>query len=206
MRRREFISIARRRGGCLAGSPRAPSRASRRGASLCSRAAPRPDDRDAQANDRGVPGKCCSNWAGPTERDVRIEYALGPRAMPPTFARMRGRIGRSRSGRHPEPLAPRAMAPLLHATRTAPIVFVNVPDPVGAGLVDSLARPGGNATGFIRVRIQHLSGKWLELLKQTRAGRDPRGGPSRPRNNLRHRPIRRDPVRGAVGREWRCAR
>src|SRR5262245_39924525 len=41
-----------------------------------------------------------------------------------------------------------AAAPLLQATRTVPIVFVIVPDPVGAGLVDSLARPGGNATGF----------------------------------------------------------
>src|SRR6476660_4202554 len=41
------------------------------------------------------------------------------------------------------------MAPLLRATRTVPIVFVQVTDPVGAGFVDSLARPGGNATGFI---------------------------------------------------------
>jgi len=41
-----------------------------------------------------------------------------------------------------------AAAPLLHATRTVPIVFVIVPDPVGAGLVDSLARPGGNLTGL----------------------------------------------------------
>jgi len=57
------------------------------------------------------------------------------------------------------------MAPLLQATRTVPIVFVNVADPVGAGFVDSLARPGGNATGFIQFEYS-LSGKWLELLKQ----------------------------------------
>jgi putative ABC transport system substrate-binding protein len=57
------------------------------------------------------------------------------------------------------------MAPLLQATRTVPIVFVNVADPVGAGFVDSLARPSGNATGFIQFEYS-LSGKWLELLKQ----------------------------------------
>jgi ABC-type uncharacterized transport system substrate-binding protein len=57
------------------------------------------------------------------------------------------------------------VAPLLQATRTVPIVFVIVPDPVGAGFVDSLARPGGNATGFIAFEYG-LSAKWLELLKQ----------------------------------------
>jgi putative tryptophan/tyrosine transport system substrate-binding protein len=54
---------------------------------------------------------------------------------------------------------------LLQATRTVPIVFVAVADPVGAGFVKSLARPGGNATGFIQFEYT-LSGKWLELLKQ----------------------------------------
>ena len=55
--------------------------------------------------------------------------------------------------------------PLLQATRTVPIVFVIVPDPVAAGFVDSLARPGGNATGFINFEYS-ISPKWLELLKQ----------------------------------------
>jgi putative ABC transport system substrate-binding protein len=54
---------------------------------------------------------------------------------------------------------------VLQATRTLPIVFVTVPDPVGAGFVDSLARPGGNATGFTAFEFG-LSGKWLELLKE----------------------------------------
>src|SRR5262245_29929830 len=57
------------------------------------------------------------------------------------------------------------IAPLLKATRTVPIVFTNVVDPVGAGFVDSLARPGGNVTGFVSFEYG-LSAKWLELLKE----------------------------------------
>jgi putative ABC transport system substrate-binding protein len=57
------------------------------------------------------------------------------------------------------------VAPLLQATRTVPIVFVVVIDPVGAGFVASLARPGGNATGFT-IYEYGMSGKWLELLKE----------------------------------------
>jgi putative ABC transport system substrate-binding protein len=57
------------------------------------------------------------------------------------------------------------VATLLQATRTVPIVFAAAVDPVGAGLVDSLARPGGNATGFLLFEYS-ISGKWLELLKQ----------------------------------------
>jgi putative ABC transport system substrate-binding protein len=54
---------------------------------------------------------------------------------------------------------------LLQATQTIPVVFVNLADPVGAGFVQSLARPGGNATGFTSFEYS-LSGKWIELLKQ----------------------------------------
>jgi ABC-type uncharacterized transport system substrate-binding protein len=57
------------------------------------------------------------------------------------------------------------VGPLLQATRAVPIVFVVVPDPVGAGFVANLARPGGNATGFISFEYA-ISPKWLELLKQ----------------------------------------
>jgi putative ABC transport system substrate-binding protein len=58
-----------------------------------------------------------------------------------------------------------AAAALLQATRTVPIVFPVAGDPVGAGLVDSLARPGGNVTGFMNYEYS-LSAKWLELLKE----------------------------------------
>src|SRR5215471_4297145 len=57
------------------------------------------------------------------------------------------------------------VAPLLQSTRTVPIVFAVVIDPFGAGFVDSLAHPGGNATGFT-IFEYGMSGKWLELLKQ----------------------------------------
>jgi putative tryptophan/tyrosine transport system substrate-binding protein len=58
-----------------------------------------------------------------------------------------------------------SVAALIEATRTVPIVFAGIPDPVGAGFINSLARPGGNATGFLLFEYG-LSAKWLELLKQ----------------------------------------
>ena len=62
-----------------------------------------------------------------------------------------------------------AVAPLLQVTHTVPVVFATVPDPVGAGFVDSLSRPGGNATGFILFEYS-IGAKWIELLKQTAPG------------------------------------
>ena len=91
---------------------------------------------------------------------------------------------------------------VVQATRTVPIVFVAVADPVGAGYVDSLSRPGGNATGFMLFDYD-LSAKWLELLKADRARRDASGGPSGSRNNFRDRPVRRHPVRVAIARRGR---
>ena len=61
------------------------------------------------------------------------------------------------------------VAPLLRATNAVPIVFTQTPDPVGAGFVESLARPGGNATGFLNFDYS-IGGKWLELLKQIAPG------------------------------------
>ena len=99
------------------------------------------------------------------------------------------------------------VGPLLQATRTVPIVFPIVGDPVAAGFVDSLARPGGNVTGFMTFEYG-MGGKWLELLKQIVPGvtrvavlQDP----------TTHRPsaVRRDPGRGAVaqggGKPGQCA-
>ena len=79
------------------------------------------------------------------------------------------------------------VGPLLQATRTVPIVFPIVADPVGAGFVDSLARPGGNATGFMTSRIRH--GREMAGAAQAdRAGRDASGGPSGSRHADRHLP------------------
>jgi len=61
------------------------------------------------------------------------------------------------------------LASLLRATRAVPIVFAIVPDPVGSGFVDSLSRPGGNATGFMMFEYS-LTAKWLELLKEIAPG------------------------------------
>jgi ABC-type uncharacterized transport system substrate-binding protein len=94
------------------------------------------------------------------------------------YSQICGRTDRAYAGCYPGP-GSTSLGPLLQATRTVPIVFTTILDPVGAGFVDSLARPGGNATGFVAFEYG-LSGKWLELLKQiapslTRVGilRDP---------------------------------
>ena len=88
-----------------------------------------------------------------------------------------------------------ALGPLLEVTRTVPIVFVQITDPVSTGYVESLARPGGNVTGFSLFEYG-MSGKWLELLRQiaprvTRAGR-----PSRLNAAHRDRAVGGDALRG----------
>ena len=104
------------------------------------------------------------------------------------------------------------MGPMQQATRTIPIVFVNVADPVGAGFVESLARPGGNATGFTNFEYS-MSGKWVELLKQiapsvTRAAvlRDP-ASPAGSASSARSRRCRsRLGLSLTPGRRARCRR
>jgi putative ABC transport system substrate-binding protein len=105
----------------------------------------------------------CSNWAG--RSGVTCGSTSGGReTIPSAFAN----TWRNWSRSLPDViLAPGTaiVGPLLQATRSVPIVFPMVVDPVGAGFVESLARPGGNATGFTQYEYG-VSGKWPELLKQ----------------------------------------
>src|SRR3974390_3009501 len=92
-------------------------------------------------------------------------------------------------------------APMVQATRAVPIVFATVVDPVGAGLIDSLARPGGNATGFLLYEYS-LGGKWLEVLQQnapTNAGGCPEGR----QYGFGNWAVCSDPVGGAVAQDRR---
>jgi ABC-type uncharacterized transport system substrate-binding protein len=164
MRRREFIALL---GTGIAGWPLA-ARAQRRDpmrriAVLFPGAA---EDQDGQARlSAFLQGLQQLGWTD--GRDVRIDYRWGGGAAD----RMRKYAGELVA------LAPdvilttgtSALGSLLQATSTVPIVFVSVTDPVGAGFVANLARPGGNATGFTAFEYG-MSGKWLELLKQIAPG------------------------------------
>ena len=90
------------------------------------------------------------------------------------------------------------VGPLQQATHTMPIVFAGVVDPVGAGFVDSLARPGGHTTGFTQFEYG-MSGKWLELLKAI-APRMTRAAVLRDVTHSRNWRICRNPNRRAVAR------
>ena len=96
------------------------------------------------------------------------------------------------------------VGPLLRTTRSVPIVFPVAGDPVGAGLVDSLARPGGNATGFLSTEYS-LSGKWLELLKEIAPGLT-RVAVLRIPRILRESPSSASSRRWRRRSEWRSAR
>jgi putative tryptophan/tyrosine transport system substrate-binding protein len=88
-------------------------------------------------------------WSGGSEDDTR-KYAAELVALAPDVIFVSGSAG---------------VEPLRRATPTVPIVFVLVPDPVGAGFIDSLARPGGNITGFTQFDYS-IAAKWLALLKE----------------------------------------
>ena len=107
--------------------------------------------------------RACSNWVGIEGRNTRIDYRWGAG----NADEMR-RYAAELVTLAPDVLVATggaSVGPLLQATRTIPIVFANVPDPVGSGFVESLSHPGGNATGFVQFEY-NLSGKWLEFLKQ----------------------------------------
>src|SRR6516225_11316180 len=96
-------------------------------------------------------------------QNVRIDYRWGP-GNPATMRKHASEL----VALEPDvivALTTAAVGPLLEASRNVPIVFVTVADPVGAGFVETLARPGGNATGFTPYEYS-ISGKWLELLKE----------------------------------------
>jgi putative ABC transport system substrate-binding protein len=164
MRRREFITLL---GGAAAAWPLAvraqqPERMRRIGVLLPARA----DDAEFQARVGAfLQGLALLGWT--IGRNVRIDirWAGG------SAANIR---------RHAAELAAleldvilangsSTVGPLLQVTRSVPIVFPIMVDPVGAGFVDSLARPGGNATGFMNFEYS-ISAKWLELLKEIAPG------------------------------------
>jgi len=102
-----------------------------------------------------------SGWT--VGQNVRIDYRWGP-GNPATMRKYATEL----VALEPDvilAITSAAVSPLLEASRTVPIVFATVADPVAAGYVESLARPGGNATGFTLFEYS-TSGKWLELLKE----------------------------------------
>jgi putative ABC transport system substrate-binding protein len=158
MRRREFISLL---GGAAAAWPltaRAQERTRRIGV-LSALAA---DDPESMARIAAfLQGLQELGWS--VGRNVRIDYRWG--ASDADRAR---RFAAELVALVPDVILANGgsiMAPLQQVTRTVPIVFAAVADPVGSGFVASLARPGGNATGFANFEYG-VSGKWLELLKQ----------------------------------------
>jgi putative ABC transport system substrate-binding protein len=108
-------------------------------------------------------------WSAGREDDTR-KYAAELVSLAPDVLLVSGSAG---------------VEPLRRVTRTVPIVFVLVPDPVGAGFVDSLARPGGNVTGFTQYDYS-IAGKWLALLKEIAPNTNPRCRFTRSRHHSRH--------------------
>jgi putative tryptophan/tyrosine transport system substrate-binding protein len=164
MRRREFITLL---GGAatwpLAARAQQPERMRRIGALMTATA----DDAEYQARfgaflqalallgwtiGRNV--RIDSRWATDNADDIRRHAAELAALAPDVLLAATGTA---------------TVTPLLQATRTVPIVFVSIIDPVGAGFVASLAQPGGNATGFT-IYEYGMSGKWLELLKEIAPG------------------------------------
>ena len=164
MRRRDFIALA---GGAVAIAPFAARAQQRERMRLIGVLLP------ATADDAGMQTRIAafhqglqrSGWT--IGRNVRIDT----RWATTDAAEIRRHAAELAALAPDVILAPAAttVGPLLQATRTVPIVFPGFVDPVGAGVVESLARPGGNATGFMNFEYS-IGGKWLELLKQIAPG------------------------------------
>src|SRR5215475_10064439 len=159
MRRREFLGIL---GGAVVWPGASESQQAERVRRVGLLNILGPDDPEAQAR-RAVFEQTLEQLGWTVGRDLKIDirqvgsdldslrrYAAEMVALAPDVILSIGSI---------------AVAPLQQATRTIPIVFVNVPDPVGAGFVESMAHPGANITGFSSFEYS-MSGKWAELLKQ----------------------------------------
>jgi putative ABC transport system substrate-binding protein len=155
MRRRQFITLL---GGAAVAWPLAAGAQQRRVGVLMSRAA---DDDEGQARLAAfVKGLRQLGWTD--GRNMRIDTRW------PVGDAKRGRSAEELVALAPDVILASAsanVASLQRITRSVPIVFANVIDPVGAGFVASLAWPGGNITGFLAFEYS-LSGKWLELLKE----------------------------------------
>jgi putative ABC transport system substrate-binding protein len=163
MKRREFITLL---GGAAAWLPAAHAQQSERMRRISILMAAAADDPEAQARLTAfVQGLQQLGWT--VGQNVRVDYrwsgsnADNLRKYAAELVALAPDVILAHSSA--------AVAPLLQATRTAPIAFVNVADPVGAGYVQSLARPGGNATGFTNFEYS-IAGKWLELLKEIAPG------------------------------------
>jgi hypothetical protein len=100
-------------------------------------------------------------WAEGRNIGIDIRWATSDAGLMQRFAKEFVALQPDLVLSHATPLT----ATLLQETRTIPILFVNVSDPVGSGFVASLARPGGNVTGFVNLEPT-MAGKWLELLKE----------------------------------------
>ena len=158
----------------------------------------RADDPEGAGRRRGVRCRCCSNWAGPSVATCGSTSA-GPQAMPPTFARHAAELAA---------LAPDVILASGAASRGAIVAGdphradrVRQTSPIRSAPALSTAWRGRAATPPALLSSNTASsGEMAGAAQGNCAKRDPSGGPSRPCNTVRNRPVRRDPVRGAVAR------
>jgi putative tryptophan/tyrosine transport system substrate-binding protein len=161
MRRREFIAFA---GSTVAAWPfTARAQQSERMRRIGVLMSVRESDPEAQ-NWLGVFGEGLQQLGWTAGRNIRLDY----RWAAPSDAESRQRVGKELVALQPDLILTQntvSTASILQETRSIPIIFANVVDPIGSGFVSSLARPGGNVTGFTLVESS-IVGKWLELIKE----------------------------------------